>query len=450
MKIASLETDGTFHSGQCYGWISLGNHVGNEVRAYFSFTGYTLSNAASPAEFYTLNGDNTALENVEVIRNLTGSTTTWDIYFIGDWYNLMDAELTFNGVLGIWTVWQAGLDSGDSQPSGTVVTPNVVTKFASGIDLNDKTLNDVGRINITNSATGTVIGDITAQDETWLRINNNTAKSIYTPRMMRIDGGIQTNSTNINTAAFYHYNDSNTGVSFNNADVVGLVAGGTARLTVGATVVTMGVDTEVGNQKISFGALDADKLNLLSNTHGIGVQSNNITYRAPDGHRFRIGGTDFAGGSTKALLTASSLDLEVPLEMSSNKITSLADGTAAADAVNKGQLDPVRTGARTGGEQLTGNKTMATADLGKTFIANISSQITFTFPPGVEAAMGDTITILRWGTGEVVLAKSVSGSLASPGNRLRLASQYSACTVTFFVDTGSNTEYWIVSGDMKV
>jgi hypothetical protein len=138
------------------------------------------------------------------------------------------------------------------------------------------------------------------------------------------------------------------------------------------------------------------------------------------------------------------------LAKGSTKITGLADGTAAADAVNKGQLDPVRTGARTGGEQITGNKTIATADLGKTFIANSSSQITFTFPPGVEAAMGDTITILRWGTGEVVLAKSVSGSLASPGNRLRLTSQYSACTVTFFTDTGSNTEFWIVSGDMKV
>ena len=38
---------------------------------------------------------------------------------------------------------------------------------------------------------GTLVGDITSQDTTWLRINQNAAKNIYTPRMIRADGGFQ-------------------------------------------------------------------------------------------------------------------------------------------------------------------------------------------------------------------------------------------------------------------
>lgn len=40
----------------------------------------------------------------------------------------------------------------------------------------------------------TVVGDISAHDTTWLRLNQDTAKNIYTPRYIRADGGIFTNS----------------------------------------------------------------------------------------------------------------------------------------------------------------------------------------------------------------------------------------------------------------
>jgi len=43
------------------------------------------------------------------------------------------------------------------------------------------------RIDITES--GTVIGDIQATDSTWLRLNQSTAKNIYTPRYIRADAG---------------------------------------------------------------------------------------------------------------------------------------------------------------------------------------------------------------------------------------------------------------------
>ena len=39
----------------------------------------------------------------------------------------------------------------------------------------------------------TVVGDISAHDTTWLRLNQDTAKNIYTPRYIRADGGIFTN-----------------------------------------------------------------------------------------------------------------------------------------------------------------------------------------------------------------------------------------------------------------
>ena len=40
----------------------------------------------------------------------------------------------------------------------------------------------------------TVVGDISAHDTSWLRLNQSTAKNIYTPRYIRADGGLFTNS----------------------------------------------------------------------------------------------------------------------------------------------------------------------------------------------------------------------------------------------------------------
>ena len=48
----------------------------------------------------------------------------------------------------------------------------------------------------------TRIGEIGALDNSWLRLNQETAKNIYTPRMIRADGGFQVNGTTvINTSA---------------------------------------------------------------------------------------------------------------------------------------------------------------------------------------------------------------------------------------------------------
>lgn len=47
---------------------------------------------------------------------------------------------------------------------------------------------------------GTLVGEINASDTTWLRINQSVAKNIYTPRMIRADGGFQVDAIEMLTS----------------------------------------------------------------------------------------------------------------------------------------------------------------------------------------------------------------------------------------------------------
>ena len=49
--------------------------------------------------------------------------------------------------------------------------------------------------NLSSSGSHTKVGEITTTDSTWLRINQNTAKNIYTPRYIRADGGFFVDGT---------------------------------------------------------------------------------------------------------------------------------------------------------------------------------------------------------------------------------------------------------------
>ncbi len=55
-----------------------------------------------------------------------------------------------------------------------------------------------GRLNIFRGTTR--MGDIDTEDTTWLRINQHTAKDIYTPRLIRADGGFKVNSKSVVSA----------------------------------------------------------------------------------------------------------------------------------------------------------------------------------------------------------------------------------------------------------
>ncbi len=103
----------------------------------------------------------------------------------------------------------------------------------------------------------TRMGEIGCEDTTFLRINQETAKNIYTPRYIRADGGFFVDGTtfgltgsgyvrapngNNGSPGLSFGNDSNTGVYQITADKLGFTAGGTQRghLT-GNTVVFQGV-----------------------------------------------------------------------------------------------------------------------------------------------------------------------------------------------------------------
>jgi len=90
----------------------------------------------------------------------------------------------------------------------------------------------------------TRVGEIGCEDTTWLRINQETAKNIYTPRYMRADGGFYIDGTtfgftgdatlktkNGTSSAPSHTfgNDTNTGVFLITSDSLGFAAGGTRR-----------------------------------------------------------------------------------------------------------------------------------------------------------------------------------------------------------------------------
>ncbi len=80
----------------------------------------------------------------------------------------------------------------------------------------------------------TRIGEIGGEDTTWFRINQETAKNIYTPRMIRADGGFQATST-----ICAHVSDTNTYLQFHAGDQFRVVTGGTERLEVNNTNTTV-------------------------------------------------------------------------------------------------------------------------------------------------------------------------------------------------------------------
>ena len=106
----------------------------------------------------------------------------------------------------------AGLNSADYLPvGGTAVNSQLLDNIGSSQFLRSDT-NDTMTGSLTVSDTvianssiifyngSTKMGDIGAQDGTWLRINQTTNKNIYTPRMIRADGGFQVDTKQVVSA----------------------------------------------------------------------------------------------------------------------------------------------------------------------------------------------------------------------------------------------------------
>ena len=127
MKIARLKITNTYSNWDVQGWLrTSGGHTGYERMANLSFGAYTLSDATVAVEKYSKWGENTENIFVYKIPNGDGSNHAYyDIYVKAGWYDDTTGELTFSSghQAASATIWQAGLDSGTSAPTDTLVNP---------------------------------------------------------------------------------------------------------------------------------------------------------------------------------------------------------------------------------------------------------------------------------------------------------------------------------------
>ena len=159
----------------------------------------------------------------------------------------------------------------------------------------------------------TQIGDIGGVGTTWFRINQTTARNIYTPRMMRMDGGLQILGSNATSAAapgITFADDTNTGFYWLGADRLGVATGGVkaAEFTTSSTNDLYLGDTSnylyAGRSAAGDGTIAIsgnNNLNLNSNgvtrarvsSAGLGVLSGNFYVPSGDNRsKIRIWGND--------------------------------------------------------------------------------------------------------------------------------------------------------------
>lgn len=131
------------------------------------------------------------------------------------------------------------------------------------------------------------------------------------------------------------------------------------------------------------------------------------------------------------------------VSLNSNKVTSLADGTAPADAVNRGQLEdaPITVDAVANGTSYG----FVLADAGKLKRLADANPITATIPTNasVPFPIGTNILIVPWGAGQITLAPAGGVTFRNGYATLKSAGQYKAMTA-LKVDT----DEWLIGGDL--
>tara|TARA_R100000773_G_C4221088_1_gene119977 strand:- start:3454 stop:4956 length:1503 start_codon:yes stop_codon:yes gene_type:complete len=115
----------------------------------------------------------------------------------------------------------------------------------------------------------TRIGEIGGEDTTWFRINQETAKNIYTPRIIRADGGFQAAST-----ICAHVSDTNTYLQFHANDQFRVVTGGAERVEVNNT------NTTIANNLIISGGFPVPASSNLVGTYGFFYDTSSIANNA--------------------------------------------------------------------------------------------------------------------------------------------------------------------------
>jgi hypothetical protein len=98
----------------------------------------------------------------------------------------------------------------------------------------------------------TRVGEIGCEDTTWLRINQETNKDIYTPRMIRADTGYQANDGSTTSPSYRFANDTNTGMYRVTTDQLGFTTGGALRGRFWSQGLLMG-SASTGNAQLGTG-----------------------------------------------------------------------------------------------------------------------------------------------------------------------------------------------------
>jgi hypothetical protein len=141
----------------------------------------------------------------------------------------------------------------------------------------------------------TRIGEIGCEDNTWLRINQETAKNIYTPRYIRADGGFFVDSTSkgINGSGNFiggtiaGASDYSTLLRSDTADT----ASGDITFSGGAGAVTIGANSDIRFTDGTWTGNISGKIQLHSNILYIGGGSSGIMFREGSTNRWQIEGS---------------------------------------------------------------------------------------------------------------------------------------------------------------
>jgi len=232
-------------------------------------------------------------------------------------------NMTATGTVSGGTVTSSGNVSAGSQLSGATLTVsgnatvNGDLRVDNGSNLrigdgaaNERILIQKADNNVSDHIifyNGTTrIGEIGCQDTTWLRINQVTAKNIYTPRYIRSDGGFFVDGTS-------------KGINGSGNFIGGTIAGAS---DYGTLLRSDASDTFSGGA-LSFGSTIRQMLNLWSTSYALGVQSSTLYYRSGSRFSWFRGGShndsqNNAGGGTVAMTLDANSDLTVTRNVSAN------------------------------------------------------------------------------------------------------------------------------------
>ena len=174
-----------------------------------------------------------------------GNGNKYRVFHAGNSTNIISLGTITTGTWNGSVIASAYLDADTAHLSGTQTFTGQKT-FTEQVTMN---FSDTGeRLYIQYN--GTTVGDIGANDTSWLRINQSTAKNIYTPRYIRADSGFFVDGAtqgitgagvfrapngSVGTPTYSFSNDTNTGMYLITGDKIGLSTGGVVRAEINSS-----------------------------------------------------------------------------------------------------------------------------------------------------------------------------------------------------------------------